>query len=218
MTRVGQVLRKRPLELASGLTCSVGHPMVIRNSPDYQSVVTARQLDYCFDPARSKRDKYAWPGLETYGPFSRDTFARPTPRILVSSPRPRRARPRNSSATSAMAYPGSRASRPVSPRPSGSSTRASTWLPSPDRHRPPPRVTGRPSRRARQSELPDAAIVIVTDRDGDLPDGHNPYLHSKAMLLMAGVAAQHARLSKITASLRSRLTSCRTSPSPSTPR
>src|SRR5258708_35484857 len=86
VARVGQVLRKRPLELASDLTCSVGHPVVVMNSPDYQSVVTARQLDYCFDPARSKRDNYAWPGLETYGPFSRDTFARPTPRILVVFP------------------------------------------------------------------------------------------------------------------------------------
>lgn len=40
--------------------------------------------------------------------------------------------------------------------------------------------------------------MIVTDRDGDLPDTENPYLHSKALLLMAGVATQHARLSKIT--------------------
>ena len=37
-------------------------------------------------PARSKRHQYAWPGLEKYGPFSRDTFARPTPRVLVVFP------------------------------------------------------------------------------------------------------------------------------------
>jgi hypothetical protein len=39
---------------------------------------------------------------------------------------------------------------------------------------------------------------VVTDRDGDLPSNENPYLHGKAVLLMAGVAAQHARLSTIT--------------------
>jgi hypothetical protein len=48
-------------------------------------------------------------------------------------------------------------------------------------------------------ELPDAALVIVTDRDGDLPDTENPYLHSKAILLMAGVPTQHVRLGTIAA-------------------
>lgn len=47
-------------------------------------------------------------------------------------------------------------------------------------------------------ELPDAAVIVVTDRDGELPGGDNPYLHSKAVLLMAGLASQHARLSTIT--------------------
>jgi argonaute-like protein implicated in RNA metabolism and viral defense len=49
-----------------------------------------------------------------------------------------------------------------------------------------------------QGDLPDAALVIVTDQDGDLPDPANPYLHSKAMLLMAGVPTQEARLSTVT--------------------
>jgi len=49
-----------------------------------------------------------------------------------------------------------------------------------------------------RGEPPDAAIVIIADRDADLPDAVNPYWHSKAVLLMAGVATQHARLSKIT--------------------
>jgi len=48
-----------------------------------------------------------------------------------------------------------------------------------------------------QGDPPDAGLVIVTDRDGDLPDTDNPYLHSKALLLMAGVPTQHARLSTI---------------------
>jgi hypothetical protein len=48
-----------------------------------------------------------------------------------------------------------------------------------------------------QGDLPDAALVIVTDEDGDLPDSTNPYLVSKAVLLMAGVPTQEARLSTI---------------------
>ena len=39
---------------------------------------------------------------------------------------------------------------------------------------------------------------MVIDRDGGLPSNENPYLHGKAVLLMAGVAAQHARLSTVT--------------------
>ncbi len=35
---------------------------------------------------------------------------------------------------------------------------------------------------------------------GDLPDAESPYLQSKALLLMAGVPAQEARLSTITQS------------------
>ena len=46
------------------------------------------------------------------------------------------------------------------------------------------------------SQLPE--VWVITDQDGDLPDRANPYLHSKAVLLMAGVAAQEARLSTIT--------------------
>ncbi|MGI8700209.1 MAG: hypothetical protein ACR2JU_03230 [Nocardioidaceae bacterium] len=84
--RVSTILAERPLELAHGLACSVGEPLRVTNSPNYKSVVVARQLDYCFDPARSKRHRYAWPGLDAYGPFSRDTFARPSPRILVVHP------------------------------------------------------------------------------------------------------------------------------------
>src|SRR5207237_1269909 len=48
VTRVGQVLGERPLDLAWNLAGSVGTPLTIDNTPDYRSVVVARQLDYCF--------------------------------------------------------------------------------------------------------------------------------------------------------------------------
>jgi len=42
--------------------------------------------EYCFDAAKSKREKMAWAGLERFGPFSRDSFARKSPKILVVCP------------------------------------------------------------------------------------------------------------------------------------
>lgn len=198
--RVAKVLGERPLELAPGLTCSVGEPLPLTNTSEYKSVVVARQLDYCFDPARSKRHRYAWPGLDTYGPFSRDTFARPSPRVLVIFP---------SSAKGAVeafvrllrdGIPGHKAYRAGMTKTFGLLNPKFDFVAVDTR-------SGQTSveqyRRAlsdalAQGDLPDAALVIVTDEDGDLPDAANPYLHSKAVLLMAGVAAQEARLSTIT--------------------
>jgi len=204
ITRVGQVLSKRPLELASGLTCTVGAPLAVRNSADYASVVTARQLDYCFDPARSKRHRYAWPGLEKYGPFSRDTFARPSPRILVVFPQAAQGAAETFTRYLRDGVPGQQGFQGGFAQTFGLVNPRFDLVPV-------PRSGGTPARdycaalrgALARGDLPDAAIVIVTDRDGDLPVDQNPYLHSKAMLLMAGVAAQHARLSNVTAGLGS---------------
>ena len=49
-----------------------------------------------------------------------------------------------------------------------------------------------------RADVPDAAVVIVRDQDSNLPDSTNPYLHSKAILLMAGVPSQEAKFSTIT--------------------
>jgi len=198
--RVGQILSQKPLEVAANLECSIGPPLSLRNTSEYKSIVTARQLDYCFDPARSKRHRYAWPGLETYGPFSRDTFARPNPRILVVFPQ----------AAQGAVEKFTRSLRDGVPQQKGYQAGfAKTFgLVNPrfDLVAVPPSTQPAPSYRKviadalAGSDLPDAAIVVVTDRDGDLPDRDNPYLHSKAMLLMAGVATQHARMSRITSS------------------
>ena len=81
-------------------------PVTVGQQLPPERVVPAGPVEYCFDAARSKRDAYAWPGLARFGPFSRDTFARPTPRGSSSySRRPRKARLRNSSGTCATGYP-----------------------------------------------------------------------------------------------------------------
>ena len=197
--RVARVLGDQPLELAQGLTCSVGAPLRITNSPDYKSVVVTRQLDYCFDPARTKRHRYAWPGLETYGPFSRDTFARPSPHILVMFPQAAQGAVETFVRSLRDGIPGEKAFQ------AGFTKTFGLVNPRFEMVAVPPGVDRSPATAYRRAiegalargDLPDAALVIVTDQDGDLPDEVNPYLHSKAILLMAGVATQHARLSKI---------------------
>jgi hypothetical protein len=199
VTRVGELLGQRPLDLARGLTCQVKPPMAVANAPGYDSVVRARKLDYCFDPARSKRHEYAWPGLEKYGPFSRDTFARPTPRIMVVFPQTAQGAVENFI----------RCLQDGMPRSKGfQSGFAKTFGLINPRFEPlaVPESSNAPARGYRKvildalarGEPPDAAIVIIADQDADLPDAVNPYWNSKAVLLMAGVATQHARLSKIT--------------------
>jgi len=196
--RVAQVLGRQPLELASGLTCTVSPPLVIGNADEYESVVPARPVEYCFDAARSKRDTYAWPGLARYGPFSRDTFARPTPRILVIFPKAAQGAVENFIRCLRDGIPDHEGYQagfaktfglvnprfdlvPLAPEPSPAQSYRAAVLEA-----------------LARDELPDAAVIVVSDRDGDLTSNENPYLHGKAVLLMAGVAVQHARLSTIT--------------------
>jgi hypothetical protein len=200
VNRIAHLIGAKPLKLTAGLTCSVRSPLYIGNCDDYKSIVTARRLDYCFDAVRSKRREYAWPGLEKYGPFSRDTFARPSPRVLALFPQAAQGAVEQFICYLRDGIPRSRAFQ------AGFAKTFSLINP---RFEPIPiPMSGEPSaQRYRKSvlaalehgELPDAALVIVADHDGDLPDVENPYLHSKAILLMAGVPTQHVRLSNVAA-------------------
>ena len=199
--RVAEVLAERPLEVSRDLGCVVGEPMTIGNTANYTSIVPARQLDYCYDAARTKRSRYAWSGLSRYGPFSRDTFARPTPRVLVLFPQAAQGAVEKFVRYLRDGIPGQAGFQVGFAKTFGLVNPRFDLVAVPPSHH----TAAEGYRRTIQDalargDLPDAAIVIVTDRDGDLPDPQNPYLHSKAALLMAGVATQHARLSKITAS------------------
>jgi hypothetical protein len=195
---VADVLGQHPLEVAEGLTATVSAPVELRNADDYETIVQARNLDYCFDPARTKRDDLAWRGLVRYGPFSRDTFPHPSPRILVLFPQAAKGateafvRQLRDGIPGHRGYEGGLAKTFALVNPRFQLVPVATRGAAADSYR--DAITEVLSR----GELPDAAIVVMTDRDGDLPPRDNPYLHSKAMLLMAGVPTQHVRLSKIT--------------------
>ena len=196
--RVCTILTEPSLELGSGLSCTVGSPLSIRASD--HGVRTAKQLDYCFDSSRSKRHKYAWPGLTAHGPFSQETFSRPSPRILVVCPVAALEASGTFVRQLSDGSPNTRAFIKGMRQTFGLADIRFEYAAVEKTS------DGSVSDSYRQAiheslcrgDTPDAAIVIIRDEDSDLPDSQNPYLHSKALLLMAGVPSQEARLSTIT--------------------
>ena len=86
-TTMGAVLEKNsPITITSDIECRIVNRIAPVNLGGYKTVVDVAQGDYCFDPSKKKRDTFAWPGIERFGPYSRDTFAKRSPRILVLSP------------------------------------------------------------------------------------------------------------------------------------
>lgn len=196
---VASQLAAAPLELAVGLTCSIREPFVVEKASRSSSITSASRLSYCFDPSRSQRHRFAWPGLDMYGPFSLDTFHRPSPRVLVLHPHSATRevtvflrRLRDGIPTHKAFSSGMRKTFGLEDLQFDSvAVECTSGEDVVDLYR---RAI---DRALSQSDLPDAAIVIVRDQDSGLPDSLNPYLHSKALLLMAGVASQEARLSTI---------------------
>jgi argonaute-like protein len=199
--------KKSPWSLAPGMECALGQRVQVRNSPAYRSFVQASPVEYCFDAAKAKRDRYAWSGLERHGPFDRDSFPRKTPQILVVAPAAEQGRveqfcrhfrdgltriqnPRYSkglAGTFGLVNP--RFEFCLVP---GVTARTSA----------PGHLYGDAVKTHVESKGADyaAALVILLDEHAKLPDPVSPYLISKATLLMAGVPVQEAKLSTITAS------------------
>lgn len=199
--RMGEYLQKAsPLTLCPNLQCSIGERIPMQNVGNYRTVVQTAPVDYCFDAARSKRNKYAWPGLESFGPFSRDTLAKKSPRILfvfpdsVQGPAERFLRYFRDGIASLQnsRYSGGFAKTYGLVNPQFVSCRIPLF----------PRQNDNPAdtyRRAISEFLSrdaqfDAAIVTILDDHARLPDQQNPYLHSKAVLLMAGIPVQDVRV------------------------
>jgi Piwi domain len=189
-----------PLELAPGLSCEIGERIAAENTDDYQTVVVTRPVSYCFDPAKTRRHMYAWPGIESFGPFSRDTFAKKSPRLLVVFPdtvqgnvesflhafrdgvqvsHGRRAFASGFARTFGLVNP----EFVLAPVP---------WLQSGSRR--PVELYRQTIEQAleRQPEF-DAAFLVILDEHAQLVDADSPYLHAKALLLTHGVPSQELR-------------------------
>lgn len=207
LQRMGEVLSAaKSLQVAPSLMCSFGPLIRLANTSDYKSVVHLQNPSYCFDAAKSKRASYAWQGLERYGPYSRDSFPNKSPRILVLCP--------DKSQGQVEQFVKHFRDGIVSV-PSSKFTGLSQvfCLNNPQFVIVPVPLLGTRGgsigslyRQAAVDALAnsasgyDAALVIIPDQYSATPDRDNPYLHAKAVCLMAGVPVQEARLSTITRS------------------
>jgi len=194
LTEMGRFLASvSPIVLGDGLECTIDERLTIGNTDQYRSVHRADPVTYCYDPARTKQDRYAWRGLATYGPFSRDTFATKSPQILVVVPETVQGTAETfvrafRDGVSGRAYPSGFAATFRLANPSFVLQRVDAGVARPHEA----------YRRAIETALGgeqryDVAIVVIQDEHADLPAAVNPYLHAKALLLMAGIPSQEMR-------------------------
>lgn len=186
------------LELYGGLSCLVGEQLILQNSDNYETITAASRVDYCFDAARTKRHQFAWAGIERFGPFSRETFARKSPLIWVIFPDTIQGQVENFLRQFRDGIPGSKfaggfgklfcLTNPqfkLVPIP---------WLE--NRQTQPVQLYQKAIEQQLTSvtnATPDTALVFVLDEHARFSDPVNPYLHSKALLLMAGIPVQEVR-------------------------
>jgi Piwi domain len=188
-----------PLELAPDLRCEIGERIMLANDSDYQTVLRARPVQYCFDSAKTKQHIYAWGGIERFGPFSRETFAKKSPRLLVVFPDTiqgnvesflrafrdgihaggREAFGNGFVRTFGLVNP----EFVLAPIP---------WLKSGSRQ--PVADYRQTIEQALERDATfDAAFLVILDEHAQLPDANNPYLHGKALLLTNGIPSQNLR-------------------------
>lgn len=206
--------RKSPLEISSHLQGKIGDRILATNTEDYQTTVIAPQVEYCFDAARTKKSIYAWPGINQYGPFSRETFSKKTPEILVIFPDTAQGAIENFlrqlkdgisikkkkvdeggnifwEETSCYLGGFAKIFGLINPK---FTLQAIPWFKK--SHKPPANLYRSTIEKALKDRemMPTAAIVLILDGHTLLADLHSPYLHSKALLLMAGIPVQEIRL------------------------
>lgn len=201
IARFGETLKKRmPLTLAPGVTCSLGEQVEFRAAGQEPSAWVAGATDYCFDAAKSKRKQYAWPGLEAFGPFDRESFPRRSPRLLVVTPDASQGLTEQFVRT---LLDGVQAVTP-SHFSQGFTRLFGLTKPTFDVLAVPVTKSSEPVHRVYRAALEDklartsdyeAAIVVVDDRHADVADPLNPYLLAKALLMMSGVPVQEVRRS-----------------------
>jgi hypothetical protein len=198
---MGGVLEKTsPLEITSGIECRVVRRIAPTNIGGYKTVVDVAQGEYCFDPSKKKRDGYAWPGIERFGPYSRDTFAKRSPRVLVLSPDKASGKvgqfvgllQQGITSVQNSRFAGGFAKLFHLHNPEFVTVTVPLLGTGPKeactRYRDAIEAT------LRKSTDYDAALVAILDEHADLENSTNPYLHAKAALLSAGVPVQEFRM------------------------
>jgi hypothetical protein len=201
--RMGKFLRqKSPITLAQGVEAIIGARLTIENHGDATSVYTVPPVEYVYDRAGSKRHKYAWRGLQNYGPYDRATFAKKSPRILVVYPVTAEGKVE---AFLKSLRDGMPSSQPAFPN----GFAKLFGLVNPEFLRCPVRVAASDRkgaevvyRRAVETYLEkdpaiDAGIIVLMDEHACLPTLQNPYVRTKALLLTLGIPTQQIRMATV---------------------
>jgi hypothetical protein len=199
------VLQKAsPIVLAPGLECQILGRILPENTATYKTVVDVGQGDYCFDPSKKKRNRYAWPGLQEFGPFSHDTFSKKSPRILVLIPDKA-----SGKIGQFVGFLNEGITSINNSHYSGGFAKI-FHLHNPEFHTVSVPLLGKGIQEVsshyceviestlRKSSDYDAALVALLDEHAGLEDAMNPYLHAKAMLLTAGIPVQEIRFATAT--------------------
>ncbi len=193
-------LKKRPIALPGGLSARVGDLIELRLGPGVGRPPVP--VEYCFDAAKTQRDRDNWKGLRRFGPFSRDTIGQGSPKVVILCDE--RAKLRVEQFARKL-RDGVRAAGDVFDAGFRSiyhltDTRFDVVplsLQTADRAGLARRYRDEALRVVRPDSKPSAAIVILDDADADLPDHINPYLYARAGLMMMGVPVQAIRMSKV---------------------
>jgi hypothetical protein len=204
LTRFHSFFAKSPsFRLTDDLEATIGERLYIDEKNNYQPIYRADPVQYYFNAARTKSNPYPWLGVKKFGPFSRDTFARPTPTILVVFPEEAQGsvetflKSFKDGVPSQSEFEGGFGKlfgliNPGLPlckvRFSKSTEVAAAYREAIEEYL------------ASSATTPDAAIVVLYDEHGDYPDESSPYLRAKATLLMSGVPTQEIRVSKLSRS------------------
>lgn len=195
-----QFFRKDPsLELTAQLTATIGEQLKLTNTDAYHTIHQSPPVQYYFDPARTKASPYPWFGIKQYGPFSKDTFPKRTPTILVVFPDTSQGATekflnsfRSGLATQKPQYEGGFAKLFGLLNPTFTLCKV-------------PLVSTADPAAAYQLAIEeslasnpnvDAAIVVLSDQHAALPDQSSPYLTAKATLMLAGIPAQEIKISR----------------------
>jgi len=198
-----QFRRAEALHLAPDVRATVGEQVNLANTSGFHTTIELDPVEYCYDPAKTRRHQFAWAGLEEFGPYSRDSFPKRSPRVLVVCPDV--AQPRieqalrhfqNGIPRSGFTKGFERAFNlvnlefafctiPLRKSFGTASKPALIYQSHVEKHL------------AGDSNF-DAAIVVVQDDQAQLPDSVSPYLFAKALLLTNGIPVQEARVSTLT--------------------
>jgi hypothetical protein len=191
------------LSLTKGFAVTIHEQITVANNHRYETIHRLSPVQYYFNPARTKASPYPWLGIKQYGPFSKDTFPKRTPNILVVFP------DTTQGATETFLNH-LRSGITTTPRPQYEGGFAKLYgliNPSFTLCKVPAVNIANPAAAYRDAieehlagstTTPDAAIVVLTDQHAALPDASSPYLAAKATLLLAGVPTQEIKFSKLT--------------------